>query len=278
MKIGFVILNYKTFDKAFELANYCSENIGSENIVVIVNNDPNDSNEISASFKIRHNLYQINANKNYGYAKGNNIGAKFLRDNLACEIIVILNPDVEIDNFNILMDATTEYFNDCNSVCLAYNVISVAPYYSPPTLFNILFPIFYRNIFDKMQDKKNNKIEKNYIEVGRFHGCAFAFKARTFNELGLLDEGTFLYGEELIAALEIKKNGRIIHLAKKVSVLHEKKKEKPIFISFHSHIVDSYSYILVKYFAIPRSVSRVLAAFSCYQINLSAIIRSLIGG
>jgi GT2 family glycosyltransferase len=275
MKIGFVILNYKTFEKALKLAYYCAENISDKNFVVLVNNDSSDHCEISKPYKILHNFYLINTNKNYGYAKGNNIGTKFLRDNLKCDVIIILNPDVEICNIDYLIASTTRYFNGYSNVCLAYNIISVTPYYHSQTLSSILLPIFYRNIVDKILNKIKNKLDKDFIEVGRFHGCAFAFKAKEFNELDLLDEETFLYGEEIIAALKIKKNGGIIHLAKKVSIYHEKK-EVVSTVGVSTHLVDSYSYILRKYFNIPRIISKYLSKFICYQIYFSAVVMNLI--
>lgn len=274
MKIGFIILNYKTLQKALDLAEYCATHVDSENPVLVVNNDPADVEGISEPIRIKTNLYQINTNSNLGYAKGNNIGSCFLRDELSSEVIIILNPDVEIENMKTLVFMTNKYFKHEENVCLAYNINSIVPYYHSQNIFSILFPVLCRNIIDRFYNKFININNSDYIKVGRFHGCAFAFRAKKFHEFGLLDNETFLYGEEIIAATLIKRFGYCVHLANKIKIMHEKKTAAPT-LKINIHLLNSYIHILTKYFNINHNIASVLAIFICYQINISSIALNL---
>jgi GT2 family glycosyltransferase len=156
---------------------------------------------------------------------------------------------------------------------LAYNINKLVPYYHTQTFICILFPLIFRNIFDRLAHIKNNLNKIKLVKVGRFHGCAFAFRAEYFHELDLFDDGTFLYGEEIISSIVIKRSGHLIHLAKNIHIRHQEKIEPPT-LTLNKQMVNSYSYIFMKYFKIQRNIANYLAEFSCLQLRTSSIILS----
>lgn len=94
--IAYVILHYNTADDTFA----CVDSIRSFSnspIVIICNGSKNDSDSIvSECYRESQGIKVIQSKTNLGYAKGNNIGIKYIRDNNIASIIVCLNNDTLI--------------------------------------------------------------------------------------------------------------------------------------------------------------------------------------
>ena len=80
-KVGIVILNYLNYKDTIE----CVESIFNmkydiAGIVIVDNHSENESyNVLKKLYKNRLNVSVIQSNRNYGFAKGNNIGIKVVR-------------------------------------------------------------------------------------------------------------------------------------------------------------------------------------------------------
>lgn len=102
MKIGYVVLHYKTIDytiKCVDSLIYHREKTGNNNIEIIIvdNGSPNDTGEIlEAKYKDYSFIKVILSKKNVGFAKGNNLGFAYAKNTLKCQFIALLNNDTEI--------------------------------------------------------------------------------------------------------------------------------------------------------------------------------------
>lgn len=101
--IGFVLLNYMAYEETFN----CVESIkklDDNNIIVIVDNhSPNESYDIIKNKYINDkNIVVIDSKSNVGFAKGNNIGYQYLKNNFKCEFIIIMNTDMIIEQNDFL--------------------------------------------------------------------------------------------------------------------------------------------------------------------------------
>ena len=90
---GIVILNYNDYKTTSEML----ENIKNMKVldhIVVVDNNSSD-NSLKELDKYKSKKIDIVANKeNKGYAYGNNVGIKYLRDNYKCDYVFISNPDI----------------------------------------------------------------------------------------------------------------------------------------------------------------------------------------
>ena len=98
MKLGVVILNYKSYDVTLDcLAKMEKLNL-VDDIVIVDNNSPNDSYQKLQVMQPGHRWKLLQSGENRGYSAGNNIGIRYLMEHTDDDIIGIVNPDVSFDN------------------------------------------------------------------------------------------------------------------------------------------------------------------------------------
>lgn len=95
---GVVILNYESYDdtinciRTFKLAE---EEGYSVQYVIVDNGSANESvTVLKKRYENEKNIHVISLRENLGFAKGNNIGCKFLRDNYYCDFYIFSNSDI----------------------------------------------------------------------------------------------------------------------------------------------------------------------------------------
>lgn len=100
IKFVFVILHYQalemTIKSVSQLQKLFNEN---ENFIVIVDNaSPNGSGkQLESKYEDAKNIKVILSKENLGFAKGNNLGFQFAKENLDFDFAVIMNNDVLIE-------------------------------------------------------------------------------------------------------------------------------------------------------------------------------------
>lgn len=98
---GYVILHYQNIDVTKKCVDSLVKITNKEPIIIVDNYSPNNSG-ITLK-KIYSNFNRIKViinNKNEGFAKGNNYGFNYLRENYDVDYIVVMNNDIIIDNEN----------------------------------------------------------------------------------------------------------------------------------------------------------------------------------
>ena len=95
--IAFVILHYRAAD----MTRRCVEKIqalpGEKQIVIVDNASPNGSGQVLLDEYASCPEIKVILNpENSGFAKGNNLGVKWVREHKKPEFTVVLNNDVEI--------------------------------------------------------------------------------------------------------------------------------------------------------------------------------------
>ena len=95
---GVVILNYNDYATTQKFIDHI-KNFGSDIQFVVVDNcSTNNSLEILTNYIDGYNNVEIiSADKNGGYAYGNNLGMKYLRERYNPKYLVVANPDTVIE-------------------------------------------------------------------------------------------------------------------------------------------------------------------------------------
>ena len=103
MTTAFVILHHKTLDVSLS----CLDNllkVAPDSPIVVVDNGSNDGSgeELRRRFADYKNVVVIINDQNLGFAKGNNVGYKYVKDNFDVDCVVVMNNDVIITQPNFV--------------------------------------------------------------------------------------------------------------------------------------------------------------------------------
>lgn len=272
MKIGFVILCYKNPNVVYEcvqklLALY---NIETCEIILVDNNSPdNTGNLLLNKYKDSKNVTVIINNDNIGFAKGNNVGYRFAREDRKCEIIIVMNSDIFIED-KLFLEKIEAYANDFSDIAIvAPDIKNLKNEHTNPLMLGYLtiessrksiFRCMLKNILIKAnihlntRHKKNNSmVEMQEDDIFIPHGaCLIYLKTWTANETLAFCPATFLFFEEcFLERYCYARNYKIVY-CDLLEVIHAENasidasrgigKEKAIFVN-KQHILSLKKYI-----------------------------------
>lgn len=155
---GFVVLHYM----ALQMTTDCVNNLliafgdNSIHIVIVDNCSPNESGkELKRKFEGNEKVLVILNSSNEGFAKGNNIGYSYLKDNYNCDFIVVMNNDVLI-NDNLFLDKIKDIYLQTNFSVLGPDI------YAPNSPRKHQNPFFLHGIEKEKLIKQLNQMKYNY--------------------------------------------------------------------------------------------------------------------
>lgn len=236
MKLGVVILNYKSYDVTLACLAQMEKLELVDEIVVVDNNSPNESYQELAQAQQGHRWHLLQSGTNRGYSSGNNIGIRYLMEHTMVDIIGIVNPDVSFD------DDFLSQICEAFAVSAEYAVLTGVQHRKDGTISNRSFwPELTRwttirinlwllnklaNYCSKYNMRFIQKIlqqaaEKKIIEVPVVEGCCFFVRRNVWEKIGLLDERMFLFFEEDILAYKVHEKGWKIGILPQTSFLHD---------------------------------------------------------
>ena len=230
-KIVYVILHYITTEDTIKCVDSIFEKEGESNfeIVIVDNNSPNNSGEIlKEKYKTNEKIHLIVNNENLGFSKGNNVGFKYAKEKLNADFIVLLNNDVYIIQSEFGEKIINEYKKSY------FAVLGPKIYLRGNTICNYPDKLdSLKQLKRQLKDKKNLfyfnklylrqvyslflKIKKIFTKKTMYdtsvrkddvllHGCCLIFSKTYIDKFDGLDDRTFLYFEEQLLYLRLKKN------------------------------------------------------------------------
>lgn len=227
-KIGFVVLHYCAIDETYKCVDSIFNNLNTDlfHIVIVDNNSPDESGKLlKEHYKNYDNVTVINLEKNLGFSKGNNAGYKYLKNNIKCDYIALLNNDVYFLQKNFFDIIEDEYkksrfavlgpkiiLRNNNINPINKNLLSLREYKKIRIKLFIHLLLSYFNLENMYKRIKKNKISvkntevNNYLENIILHGCCLIFSKIYIDRFDGLDEKTFLYAEEELLYLKLKSN------------------------------------------------------------------------
>ena len=253
--LGFVVLNYNGDQVTINCVKSLLEHYPKSIICIVDNNSTvHTIDHIKEVFKNSTNIKILKANKNYGFAIGNNIGITYLREK-DVKYIAVVNNDTIFQSDNLLLNlnnlendigvVSLQLNNKDNTKQIPYGLIK-NPYkdYIKTGLLNffILTKIFYvakfiKNLFVRHK-KLNSNVNINYNNYDFIiSGAAFILTPNFFKHYNQLFNKTFLYCEEHILSIYLKKSNlktklindsKIIHLESQTAQLSSYSKKKLI--------------------------------------------------
>lgn len=223
--ISLIIVNWNTRNLLLD----CLESIYKETIkvtfeIILVDNGSTDDSVIAVKDRFPDVLV-IENRENIGYAKANNQGLKCAKGRYCA----IVNTDIII--LDKAIEKLVEYFDSDENVGAAgpltvneFGNIKENFRYFPRFWNQFVETFFLDKIFGRFEFFHGRNVPKKYYEqtrkVENLSGCFFMIRREALEEVGLLDERFFIYGEDIDWSKRIWKTGWEIHFYPEARVIH----------------------------------------------------------
>lgn len=259
-KIAIVVLNYENYWDTIEcLISLLEQKECNIEIIVIDNGSKNESIDYLKEFSDYPNITIISSPENLGFSQGNNIGIHYAIETLKIKKVFVLNNDTIInDEF---------FFEKLNQIQYSRNIGAIGvkiygsdnlnqnPIYKEMTYGKLgkdFIAMRFNKFFMKVKRKKEMRssnydasIKSEETLVGNYfmlHGSAIFLTENYLERIPGLYNRTFLYYEESILALLLKKNKLSFLYHDAISLYH--KEDKSSEISFQNKSTVKLNYLL----------------------------------
>lgn len=253
LKYVFLILHYYTIDDTKKCVDSINTMCDGKNyeIVIVDNASKNNSGvELEKTYKDINNIHVIINSENLGFANGNNVGFKYIKENLTPDFIIMCNNDTWLLQNNFLDLIDKEYSiskfsvlgpkillpnDEVNKVKL--NIPSVKKLKKELINYRLDYVSSYIHVYPfykkvrklitktlillklKKDNKKTNDTNIRYENIV-LHGSFLIFSKQYIDKFDGLDDRTFLYKEEELLALRLNKNGLISVYNPEIVIFH----------------------------------------------------------
>lgn len=219
--LSIVLLNYNTKELTINCLNSIFDNPPStEYKVVLVDNASADGSvdEVKKMFK---NIKVIQNKKNLGFSAGNNIGLK----SIDSDYYLLINSDTlvqkdSLDNMLKFMESHLEFG------VISCKLLNPDRSFQPnagqlPNPINTFLWVSNLDIVStNAYQARSKSYYKNGREVGWVSGAVMLIKDEVLKKAGYLDEGIFMYGEDVEFCMRVKKNGFRVGWTDTAEVIH----------------------------------------------------------
>ena len=237
MEIGIVVLNYKNFRETIE----CVKSLLLQEdvlftIVIVDNGSSNESyDEFRRQFKNNDNIFIIKSDINLGYAKGNNLGIKYLR-NKGVKNIFIANSDLLFKSPYVLKQIKEAYEPGIGLInpiiCNPDGKIDQRVFYKKRLLYLRMLKKFIEWYFGKTISFSKISCDDSQAEYIKgitgtqsdryiVAGSGFMLTEDFFDKYIGLYPGTFLYYEEWATIILLHKAHLKTKVAETDSIIHK---------------------------------------------------------
>lgn len=199
-------------------------------------------------------IFFILNDENGGYSAGNNVGIR-LADELGADAVLIVNPDMRINNVDYVSILTRELFFDEKNYAVGSRILGMdGREQSPlrePEFWEELF--WLREYIPFLQKKTSYIIDVPCdavrMKVPKVSGCCLMLSMDFLKKIGLLDQNVFLYCEEPILASQINRSNGQIMFVPTISAIHAHARSEKgnssqrmlVFIKSRLYYLDAYS-------------------------------------
>lgn len=219
--IIFIILNYKSYKDTVQLCKeILDQQYESFKIIVVDNASPNESLAIiQKELACNNSIDILESNTNGGYAKGNNIGLKYV-ERYNPRYVCVLNNDVHFTKYTIDQLIKIYPTLDRPAIVAPMQILPGEKKLEYKTLYS---PTFFEDLLDLTPFTRKtvgySDILKNQI-VDEVPGAFLFVDYSVFKKLGFFCEDTFLFCEERFLGKAAKEHGYKNYIINSLSYLH----------------------------------------------------------
>ncbi|WP_319481209.1 glycosyltransferase family 2 protein [uncultured Draconibacterium sp.] len=229
-RIVVLILNYNSWEATVAYIRQLKLQQGIMLSILVVDNCSTDNSytALGQHLQDEEHVDIIQSEYNGGYAYGNNFGLKYLQQKIPENtFVVVSNNDISIDNPKLLEQLTNSY-QQCNDIAFISPLMHMDGRPARNAAWKIPgFSYDIRTVVGFNRAKANEAVyydlptQQKPMAVDCLTGSFFMGKLETFIQLDFFDDRTFLYEEERILGLKVKKAGLKNYLALQLGFFHE---------------------------------------------------------
>lgn len=225
--LGVVIVNYQTPDLTLRcVASMLEHGIARAQDIVVVDNDSPDRSGVRLAAELPDGVVVILSRRNGGFGAGVNIGVEVLQTDLA----LILNPDTYFERNN--MHVIRRMFDESPKLGVA-GLKLVNPdgslQYSARRFYSLPDIVARRTMLGKLGPMR--RLERSHLLTRKWRqqpfeadwvmGTGFIVRRSAFEQVGRMDEGYFLYFEEVDLCARMWIDGWRVVAVPEVELVHE---------------------------------------------------------
>lgn len=225
--LGVVIVNYQTPDLTLRcVASMLEHGIARPQDIVVVDNDSPDRSGVRLAAELPDGVVVILSRRNGGFGAGVNIGVDALQTDLA----LILNPDTYFERNN--MHVIRRMFDESPKLGVA-GLKLVNPdgslQYSARRFYSLPDIVARRTMLGKLGPMR--RLERSHLLTRKWRqqpfeadwvmGTGFIVRRSAFEQVGRMDEGYFLYFEEVDLCARMWIDGWRVVAVPEVELVHE---------------------------------------------------------
>jgi len=291
--IRIVLLNYNSSQYTLDLIENLHTQSYKNYEIVVVDNASKASERQLLEDHLPKSILCIYADKNLGYSGGNNLGMR-LQTATEPDYFFVLNNDVILKDDSLLAQLVHSF--DLN---YSKKIIAVSPLIDTlssqlpvakqiqvrrvlPTfqLFFVcctIFKLFTKKSFGKYIYKQEMPYVDKFLPCDSINGAAFMIDADFMKRNNYLDEGTFLFFEEIILGRQILDAGGTCLLNGNVSLVHlqgmsTKSTKQQLNVRMEQYKRESELYYFQKYCGLNSFNSMLYIFFKKVEVLLKQII------
>ena len=283
-KVAIVVLHYQAIEDTIKCIQSIEDRIGIEEyqIVVVDNASPDHSGQILKNkYADNPKVKVILGKENLGFAKGNNIGYIWAKQNLNPRFIILSNNDVTLKTNDFYQEIEKEYCNsrfgvlgplilnadgryDTNPICLEkISKDTIIKQIRDARFHRMLNKIGLLNAYNTAsvlkhvlkKEKRHTTKSIDYHEGCTLHGAFLILSPEFIDNSDGLNPNTYMYKEEYILHAETEARGLKMVYSPSLIVFHKEdastdtivKKSKDKWEFIYSNIIRSSQVLLEIY-------------------------------
>ena len=242
---GLVVVNYNDYNNTISFIDSIKDYSVIKHIVIVDNCSTDDSySKLEGICDKKVSLVKNTSNK--GYGSGINLGSKYLMDNYKVKNIIVSNTDIIINSEEDLVNMIS-YLKD-DVALVGPNVLEnggINRGWKVPSVWDdvlLNLPVIHRKIRKKLVLYSDDYFNSDSSFVEAVSGCFFIVRGDALKKVDFFDENMFLYYEENVLAVKLKKFNYKALIVNGVNVIHN-----------HSVTIDNSLGRVKKYKALKRS-------------------------
>lgn len=294
--VRIVILNYQTAAETIALVKQLAQQVFAYLEIVVVDNDSSTDEQTKLSQSLPSYIHLIFSETNLGYAGGNNLGLR-LQTGQRPDYQLVLNSDISIsdplfiqkmvDGFKIESQfpilASSPLVNTSSSLSPVGYQIQVRKLLRPYQLIWLSFSLFKKlspKLFKKYIYAAEQPYDNKYMVCDTINGAAFMIKQGFLEKIGFLDQGTFLFHEELVLGKQIQAACGTCLLNGFVCVEHQQglstgSNKKRFNAAMEGHKYQSEVYLYQKYYQLSPIGLKLFGLLKEAEILVKSILRKI---
>lgn len=239
-RFAFIILHYLNYEDTANCIESILHNVKAEEkeIVVVDNASPNGSGKkLKDRYEGTQHVTVIFNSRNDGFARGNNVGFRYAKENLNPDYIILINNDTVIKQADFCEKIDLVH-SESGFAVLGPQIISMVDGinqnpvpYALPTKWKVIrrlgmFCAMYLLSFvgcdgilsrEKRRSDGENSLPSDY----QLHGSCLIFSPEYISRFNGLYDGTFMYCEEDVLKYACVKNHLKMVYSGQVSIFHK---------------------------------------------------------